>query len=198
MPSDIVRVIGFAKLLALVNRFVDEYALHAARRMGLELGSDQFPPISTSERARIQRAFFRYELYSRVFMVSGSGIDGIDQGRFFFSKLRSWETDEIVHAHKYLASLTGEVIDDWQEQVVQAALAAPGARIPAGLDPNTHGTDERHTTGIMTWGRLPGGVPAPVRRHPQPQTWNQPLAQHNSQDSPSTRGKVFVFKNLAS
>lgn len=183
-------IIDLIKFLALVNRFIDQYAIHTTREMGLKLGSDEFPPVSTTERARMQRAFFRYELYCRVFITSCSGINITGQASFFFSKLRNWEAEEIVYAHSYIASLSGEVIDDLQEQIVQAALAAPGAECLRETEPYSRPTEERHTRGIMTWGRLPDGTPAPVRRHPQPLTWDPPIA-------PAAQTRPFEFGSKA-
>lgn len=193
LPSDVGTIINLFKFLSLVNRFIDQYVIHATRQMGLELSSAQFPPLSATERARIQRAFFRYELYSRMFLVNNWGINVMAQV-YFFKRMTRWEVEEIVYIHNYLACLITEVVDDLQEEIVQAALVAPGATTQGKLKPYARMTDERCTKGIMTWGRLPGGTPSLVRRHPQPLTWEPPATLKELPSTSATQTEHLDFR----
>ena len=176
VPMDITSLTFLFKLHALVSRFADEYFLHAAWQLKSTKSSgalkDDFPPPSRKELTRLQRAFFRFELYCRLFPpTSGFGSISIQpqsQLRLFVERLSLWEVEEMSCAHNYLSRLISEVVDDLQEQVVLEVLGSPGAQVSSEARPYDPKTQERYASGIATWGRKLDGSPAPVRRHPHP------------------------------
>ncbi|MBE3048347.1 hypothetical protein IMZ48_38750 [Candidatus Bathyarchaeota archaeon] len=177
VPTDITSLTFLFKLHALVSRFADEYFIHAAQQLKSTKSSgalvDDFPPPSRTELTRLQRAFFRFELYCRVFppqpdFSRADPIGSESQFRLFVGRLSPWEVEEMSCAHNFLTFLISEVIDDLQEQVVLAVLNYPGAYGVRKAEPYSSKIKERYASGIATRGRLNDGSPAPVRRHPHP------------------------------
>ncbi len=70
-PRDKTAIIALCRLYSRISYFVDDYSARAYCALGLKLNAEQTTGLSLSstERARLQRAFFRYELYSRVYPV---------------------------------------------------------------------------------------------------------------------------------
>lgn len=111
---------------------------------------------SESERMRIQKALLRFELYCKVFPVDeGLGdysVYGADeQFDLFLSHLTPWEAEEMACIHQYFSSLLAVAVDEVEEQVVEAVLAAPGVRLPQpgrSINETDFGTwDDRYDTG---------------------------------------------------
>jgi len=86
-------------------------------------------PLSITERSRLQRAFLRYELYSRVFpydqhfqsLVSANG-----QFHLFIRRMEPWEVEELSCVHQYLTSLTAGYLKSLQNLFVDDFLSCPG------------------------------------------------------------------------
>ncbi len=92
--------------------------------------------LSLTERARFQRAFFRYELYSRVFPVDYDArhfslVPANMQFIHFLACMEPWEAEEMSCVYHYFTSLIGRVVDDLEGQLVSTILATPGIRLPS-------------------------------------------------------------------
>ena len=70
-PTDCSTTVALCRLYSQISYFIDDYATRAMRALDLEpeAGRTMALALSSTERARLQRAFFRYELYCRVFPV---------------------------------------------------------------------------------------------------------------------------------
>lgn len=90
---------------------------------------------SKYERLRIHKALLRFELYCKVFpMAEGykdsSAYDAHEQFNLFLSQLTPWEVEGMACIHQYFSSLLADAVDEIEEQIVNAVLAAPGVRLP--------------------------------------------------------------------
>ena len=134
-PADKESLIALCRLYSQTIYLIDGYSTRAMRTLGLERYVE--PSLSPTERARFQRAFFRHELYSRVFSVdhartSHSRVPADEQFYLFLGRVDPWEVEEMSCVHHYFASLVGECIDHLEHQVVQSVLNAPSVCRPPG------------------------------------------------------------------
>ncbi|KAF5005000.1 hypothetical protein FDECE_8525 [Fusarium decemcellulare] len=134
---------GLLQLYHLYNRI--SYLLDGYLKSVQELGFDEsvLRP-SLTERTRLQRAFLRFELYSRVFPRCGSDPypppgeprpvsrhPASQQFELFLANLSPWEVEEMSCVEQYFSSLIDEAIDQVEEDLVRAVLAAPGVVLPS-------------------------------------------------------------------
>ncbi|RDL41891.1 uncharacterized protein BP5553_01870 [Venustampulla echinocandica] len=149
-PTDFKSLCALSHLLTIVEHFVTAFSTQAHRALETlgkpyrSLPRWAWPPapsscrievalpLSVIERARLQRAFFRFELYCRIFPQSSSrGVSlfpRADQSRLFLSRLSPWEIDEINCVHQYLSSLVGVLVDELEDQLVGTVLSATGMK----------------------------------------------------------------------
>lgn len=89
-------------------------------------------PPSCSELTRLHRAFFRYELYSRVFYVDPGlfyntvPYSSADQFSLFVARLEPWEAEEMSCVNSFLMNVAGRTVEDLEDRVVQAVRTSPG------------------------------------------------------------------------
>lgn len=159
IPTDIPRLTSLCRLQRLVSRFSNDYFLHTTRLLQIppanETGPAYSAPLSLTERARLERAFFRYELYSRLFplgpgMSIKSVFSGGTQFGLFLERLEPWEVEEISCVHNYFTSLVRELIVALEDRVVRAVLMSPGLETPDGAQPSfpdavTHGSPSNNS-----------------------------------------------------
>ncbi|KJZ75842.1 hypothetical protein HIM_04666 [Hirsutella minnesotensis 3608] len=91
-------------------------------------------PLSWFEVARLQRAFFRHELYCRVFSrgPDGRSIMGAnDQFDLFVSRLAPWEAEEMACVHDFYTWHVRRMVEIMEDDVVNAVLLAS-----AGVSPS--------------------------------------------------------------
>ncbi len=141
VPTDKAALIALCRLYLRISYFVDDYSSRAMRALVTEPNTEQTPnfsPLSSTERARFQRAFFRYELYSLAlpadFNVRNHSLF-LAHAQFtrFLARMEPMVVQEMSCVHYYFASLIGGFIDDLEDQLVEAVLTAPGVRRPLGL-----------------------------------------------------------------
>lgn len=151
-PTDIPDPHRLAGLSSLVDRFTDDYRHHVARILGKRVGPGDggnwgppvhFAPLSPDERTRIQRAFYRYEFYCRLFkcyddprypvLREGSSLFcAWEQNNLFVRRMDPWAVEEMSCIHNYLLSLAGDCVRDLEDRVVAALFLAPGGNIQLG------------------------------------------------------------------
>ncbi len=136
-PTEKTALVALSRLYARVSHFVDDYSARAVRALGLDPNTAS--PLSSTERARLQRAFFRHELYCRAFPVdyhtpSHSLVPADLQCTQFIVRLEPWEVEELSCVHHYFMFLTGTFVDLLEDQLVGAVHAAPGVRHPPNSD----------------------------------------------------------------
>lgn len=151
-PTDKATVVTLCRLFWQTSYFIDDYSARAMRALDPEPNPGQATTLSLSrtERARLQRAFFRYELYSRVFPADHNArcrslVPAHVQFTRFLARIEPWEVEEMSCVHHYFTYLMGRFIDDLEEQLVETVLAIPGVRQPPSLDrpsPNGQGRDD--------------------------------------------------------
>ncbi|SPO01734.1 uncharacterized protein DNG_04407 [Cephalotrichum gorgonifer] len=134
LPTDTLGLIRLSRLYSQVSRLIDGYVCQAARRIS---GDDDppwhdpagqipegFAPLSSNERTRLQRAFFRHELYSRQLRR----YDCSEQYELFVRRLFPWEIEEMSCVYYYFAFLARGVFGELEDELVRAVTMAPGAR----------------------------------------------------------------------
>lgn len=143
-PRGMTSIIELSRLYLRISAFIDDYVARALGSLGVaeyqprdpDGGSKaQAAPVSYMERTRLQRAFFRYELYSRVFALDfdswgGSVLPSSLQFSRFVERLKTWEVEEMSCVNHYFTSTIGGFLDELEEQIVEDVLTAPGARVP--------------------------------------------------------------------
>lgn len=128
LPEDRRGLGELCQLHGRISFLIDDYA---ARAMGtLGSGSPAAPvlPLSSTEKARFQRAFYRYELFCLSFPASGWPDGPSDpvsvaeaQFRQFLVHLKVWEVEEMSCVHFYYITLLGGFVDHIEDQLVAAA-----------------------------------------------------------------------------
>ncbi|CAM1505141.1 Fc.00g107780.m01.CDS01 [Cosmosporella sp. VM-42] len=138
------QLMALRRLYIFVSTFTDDYFTRAMDAFGFLGPRDlQMPqprpedlqilpylmPLTRLERARLQRAFFRYEIYSRLFPVDpechgGSLLPAESQFNRFLSRMRPWEVEELSCVHHYMTIVIGDCMDRLEDQVVKAVRDA--------------------------------------------------------------------------
>ncbi|KAH7305293.1 hypothetical protein B0I35DRAFT_414070 [Stachybotrys elegans] len=91
----------------------------------------QHSPLSTTERARLERAILRFEIYYRVFPINPDSDDlstytAGEQAELFISRLSTWEVEEVTSIHHYYSSVVANITFQLGEELEQAVCSAPG------------------------------------------------------------------------
>lgn len=138
-PADAAAMTVLRRLHSRISYFVDDYSSRAMQALATKPDGQQGAGwvLSSSERARFQRAFFRYELYSLVFPVDHSvlrhSLFPADlQFARFLAHMEPWEVEEMSCVHHYFTSRIEGLIGRLEDQVVEAVLSAPGVRSNPG------------------------------------------------------------------
>ncbi|KAL7924785.1 hypothetical protein ACQKWADRAFT_285938 [Trichoderma austrokoningii] len=136
-PTDKSAITALAGLFLRASYFVDDYSSRAMRALNLDPDATA-SALSPTERAKLQRAFFRYELYCRVFPVDYhaerfSIVPAEEQFTQFLARMSPWEVEEMTCVHHYFTALFGGYIDDLEDQLVEAVLTCPGVCPPSAL-----------------------------------------------------------------
>ena len=82
-------------------------------------------PVSTTEKGRLQRAFFTLELYSHLFHTKpdhDSIFTANEQSRLFFDRMPSWQIVELACVHNYLIDRLGDIFDEVENRFVICVL----------------------------------------------------------------------------
>jgi hypothetical protein len=139
-PTDKTTITALCGLCLRTSYFVDDYSARAMRALNVKPDAEQAPAsaLSSTERTRFQRAFFRHELYCRVFPVDHhapgrSVVPAPEQFAEFLEGMAPWEAEEMTCVHHYFTVLMGDFIDDLEDQLVETVLTAPGAYHPHAL-----------------------------------------------------------------
>ncbi|MCJ1330606.1 hypothetical protein MMC10_007291 [Thelotrema lepadinum] len=96
--------------------------------------------LSNTEQARLQRAFFGYEVYCRSFLIGEnhlgpiyrpvSEFDSSSQFLTFLGQLDPWRVEEMSCVHQYLTTLLSSLVNDVGDSLVAKVLSAKGTRFP--------------------------------------------------------------------
>ena len=86
--------------------------------------------LSTTERGRLQRALFRFEIYRKVFHIAEEprGLDPLfsenEQADTFLPLFTPWEIEEFACVNQYLVNRLESVFDELEDNFVNAVLKA--------------------------------------------------------------------------
>ena len=91
---------------------------------------DQYNPLSCEEEIRLQRAFYRYELYTQIF---GSNMEYMGEklwelpldSHFFLDKYQHWEIEELRCVDNYLWSRLSNSFDRIENSFIGIQLPEP-------------------------------------------------------------------------
>ncbi|KAM4063795.1 hypothetical protein HRG_006906 [Hirsutella rhossiliensis] len=122
-PSEWKDLMALDRLLFRATYFVNDYSSEARMVLFSDGGADPSAPLSPTELARFQRAFFRYELYSRLFPpdcreANYSLEPAQEQFDRFLARIEPWEAEEMSCVHCYYTSLIGKLVDDMEDGAV--------------------------------------------------------------------------------
>ncbi|KAF4451685.1 hypothetical protein F53441_5364 [Fusarium austroafricanum] len=131
-PSNKEDVLSLCQLYKRVTFFIDRY-LRYLNELGL---GESILILSSSELIRLQRAFLRFEIYSRVFPSDDTyswetpppnhKFTAVEQFDLFLSHLGPWEVEEMTCVELYFCILIGGFIDQLEEQLIEAVKKSPG------------------------------------------------------------------------
>lgn len=135
-PEDESSFTRLRHLYVRAMKFADDYATRALQV--LSEGDDVVDKVnvrdraalrlSPTERGRLLRAFFRFDLYCRIFKPQNA-YDAAAQRDVFLLKLRPFEVEELTCVHHYFSTVVGKLVDQLEDQFVEEVLAAAKARV---------------------------------------------------------------------
>ena len=117
-------------LSALQNPLLLPYGPHSCKSSSEIDSLDSLASLSTIERGRLQRAFFRFEIYRKVFHIAEEprGLDPlfseIEQADLFLPLFAPWEIEELACVNQYLMNTLESVFDGLEDDFVNAVLKA--------------------------------------------------------------------------
>ncbi|KAL7949512.1 hypothetical protein V8C42DRAFT_311094 [Trichoderma barbatum] len=162
-PIEMNGITSLARLYNMVSNLANDYmcrtlqALYANEEMRQDANQSSMAPcarhvacqdgLSVTEKARLQRAFFRYELYSRCFPVSpespaASIFPAEMQFNRFLQYMEPWEVEELSCLHEYFWVQVSGIFSDVEEEIVAKVLDAQ----PAAGSTVTTGQQEQSDT----------------------------------------------------
>jgi hypothetical protein len=128
-PVDLRTAIGLCRIHWAVRYHAKRFAQHSISFLvdcakGLSFGPDNpagpegtavTSALSAAEETRLFRAFFRFQLYGRLFYNAGAMKED-EQRALFASKLLPWEVEEIASVYGYLTRLIHTTFDEAGEE----------------------------------------------------------------------------------
>lgn len=135
-PEDDSSFTRLRSLYVRAMRFAEDYATRALRVLstgdgdaGKVTARDRaLLHLSPRERGRLLRAFFRFELYCRVFSPRNTP-NAAAQRNLFLLKLRPFEVEELACVHHYFSTVVGGFVDRLEDQFVEEVLTAAKAHV---------------------------------------------------------------------
>ncbi|KAH7241305.1 hypothetical protein BKA59DRAFT_528910 [Fusarium tricinctum] len=138
-PTTKADIISLYQLYNRVTYIITRY-LHQLQELGL---GESILALSDSECIRLQRAFLRFEIYSRVFPADDTypwetpslnhQFSAVEQFDLFLSQLAPWEVEEMQCVEIYFSILIGNFIDQLEEQLIDAVKQCTGIVWPSSL-----------------------------------------------------------------
>ncbi|KAL7939907.1 hypothetical protein V8C35DRAFT_288038 [Trichoderma chlorosporum] len=144
-PTEMSGIISLAKLSNLVSSLAGDYVCHTLKALYANEEAQQdlckhalasfschaawHIELSVTEQARLQRALFRYELYSRCFPINpripGESVYSAEvQFSRFLQQMAPWEVEELSCLHEYFWVRVSSIFSDVEEEIVIKVLDA--------------------------------------------------------------------------
>ncbi|MCJ1415550.1 hypothetical protein MMC32_001882 [Xylographa parallela] len=136
-------MVSLCRLWASVDFFISGYKQEAFKQIRQRLlesnpcqklyddnVSDEGTELSKIELCRLQRAFFRFEIYRRLFPFRKClhlAFGACFQALWFMSKFRDWEQEEFACVYDYLIVYTQDVFDKLEDEFVKTVEAGAQA-----------------------------------------------------------------------
>lgn len=132
--SDRATLRKMSQLYSVVEDFIAEYCGRALSQLkksyeSPKLSTNYPQMLSPVELARLQRAFFRFEIYVRLFHIAQVRLDEWgrlseeEPARIFLSRFSPWELEEIACVAQFLTAkvseMFGKVEDDFVAEVLE-------------------------------------------------------------------------------
>ncbi|KAI0424352.1 hypothetical protein F5Y09DRAFT_353498 [Xylaria sp. FL1042] len=127
-PTDLPSVVLLTRLASRISWFINGYFDYAMGTLAtVQDHSGNWSPI---ERARLQRAFLRFEIYCRICLPSGahpwtSLLSPDFMFHHFLEKLEPWEVEEITCIYEYFVALVGQYMLDREDKFIRTIMAHP-------------------------------------------------------------------------
>ncbi|KAI0977193.1 hypothetical protein F4678DRAFT_477274 [Xylaria arbuscula] len=125
-PTDFTNIITLIRLIARIARFTSRYFDYAMKTMDIEQDSCLWL-LSSTETARLQRAFLRFEVYCRICpALDGEAMLSTGfQFDYFINKMEPWEVEEICCVLEFLRTVVRRDISELEDKFVQTVLGNP-------------------------------------------------------------------------
>ncbi|KAI9873323.1 MAG: hypothetical protein M1830_000545, partial [Pleopsidium flavum] len=91
-----------------------------------EASEGEGPPISSIEEERLQRAFYRVELYGHLFYTdrdAREGMRALEQAHTFLAEFPPWQIEELACIRDYISRRLAEAFDQAEDHFVKTVLA---------------------------------------------------------------------------
>ncbi|KAM7189198.1 hypothetical protein V8F33_010200 [Rhypophila sp. PSN 637] len=142
-PFDIplynIDVVSVRRAYTAINRLTNIYFTHASTPL-VYSDKTKHPieeppkliPLSAAEKDRIQRAFYRYELYSQLFpqgeRARDSPREAMTQFDLFLRHMTPWELEELACIHHFLVNMIEGFMEDLDDEIFDTVVSSPGVR----------------------------------------------------------------------
>ncbi|MCJ1435883.1 hypothetical protein MMC27_005259 [Xylographa pallens] len=143
---DLPLMVSLCRLWATVDFFVSRYKQEAFKQIRERLVesnldpkvyddnfSDEGTDLSRTEISRLQRAFYRFEIYRKLFPFNTSTVqlypilNAAHQAYLFISNFPDWEREELACVYDYLIVYTQDVFDKLEDDFVNTVEAGAQA-----------------------------------------------------------------------
>ncbi|KAI1274852.1 hypothetical protein F5Y07DRAFT_371678 [Xylaria sp. FL0933] len=156
-PKDLSSTVSLTLLVARVTRFIDRFFDSAMETLATFRDHDASWPLSSTERARLQRAFLRFEIYCQVFPALKANplerfVSADFQFDYFLGRLELWEVEELISVHQYFDLIVGRCIMDFEDEFVRTVLANPHLHAPSNHHLQEDLVDKQENSGTRTEG----------------------------------------------
>ena len=101
-PLSLIESVKFSSINRSVRYFADDFSSTLVANPITGILDENPAPLTRTERDRIERAFFRYQLYCTLFPDQESRPDPSPQRRLFLDKFAAWENEQLACIYDYL------------------------------------------------------------------------------------------------
>ena len=98
----LMQSVRLSRINRSVKYFADDFSSTLVANPITGILDENPAPLTRMERNRIERAFFRYELYCTLFQDQKSRPDSYYQRLLFLNKFAAWENEQLACVYEYL------------------------------------------------------------------------------------------------
>ncbi|TVY73585.1 hypothetical protein LSUE1_G006855 [Lachnellula suecica] len=105
--------LSVTKIQSHISYFAEDFFLKSS---SMQSFGSHVLPLSENERLRIDRAFYRFEIYCNLFRDFKNPLFALSEQRVvFFSRFSPWENEQLACVHEYLLRVVSPVYNDLAE-----------------------------------------------------------------------------------